>query len=207
MIYAAEQVNLQFILNVILNEKKEVIHAVAGHRFSAHEKGTEFLNHLCRAGSAPADIVITTNGGYPLDQNIYQSVKGMTAAEATVNEEGIIIMVAACSDGHGGESFYRHLAEAENPGEVLEQALRVSRDETEPDQWEYQILARILSKNKVIFVTDMCEPEMIRAMHMDHAMTVEEALRKARDIKGTDAKITVIPDGVSVIVGRGELSN
>ena len=201
MVYAAEQVNLQFILNVILNEKKEVIHAVAGHKFFAHEKGIEFLNNLCRTGSAPADIVITTNGGYPLDQNIYQSVKGMTAAEATVNEEGIIIMVAACSDGHGGESFYRHLSEAASPKEVLEQALQVSRDETEPDQWEYQILARILSKNKVILVTDMCDPAIIRSMHMDHALTVEAALNQARDIKGLDAKITVIPDGVSVIVG------
>ena len=61
------------------------------------------------------DIAISTNGGYPLDQNIYQSVKGMTAAEATCKEDGIIIMVAACNDGHGGESFYRNVSEAKSP--------------------------------------------------------------------------------------------
>ena len=69
-----------------------------------------------------------------------------------------------------------------------------------PDQWEFQILCRILSKHKVIMVTDMCDPEIIKNMHMDHAYTFEEALNKAFNIKGNDAKVAVIPDGVSVIV-------
>ena len=134
-----------------------------------------------------ADIVVSTNGGYPLDQNIYQSVKGMTAAEATCKEGGIIIMVSACNDGHGGQSFYDNLVNAESPQRLL-------------DQWEFQILARILSKFTVILVTDMCEPQMIKNMHMDHAFTLQEAIQKAFRIKGEDAKVTVIPDGVAVIV-------
>ncbi|NQT27104.1 nickel-dependent lactate racemase [candidate division KSB1 bacterium] len=200
MIYAAQQVNLKFILNVILNDKKEVIHAVAGDMEKAHHEGCAFLSRLCQVDRVPADIVITSNGGYPLDQNIYQSVKGMTAAEAMANEGGVIIMVAACNDGHGGESFFKNMAEASHPQEVLERALQISRDETVPDQWEYQILARILDRFRVILVTDMCDPSLIKAMHLDHAQTIEDALDQARRIKGEEAKIAVIPDGVSVIV-------
>ncbi len=69
-----------------------------------------------------------------------------------------------------------------------------------PDQWEAQILARILDKHKVIFVTDMCDPEMIRSMHMEHAKDFASAFRRAMEIKGQDASVVVIPDGVSVIV-------
>ena len=69
-----------------------------------------------------------------------------------------------------------------------------------PDQWEFQILARILEKFTVIMVTDLCDPQMIKNMHMKHASSFEEALQMAFDIKGKDAKVAVIPDGVSVIV-------
>jgi nickel-dependent lactate racemase len=201
MIFAAQKANLQFILNVVLNGKKEIIHAVAGHREAAHQQGCDFLSQLCRVKARPADIVITTNGGYPLDQNIYQSVKGMTAAEATTYDGGIIIMVSACNDGHGGESFYQNLAAATHPREILKRTLRIPRDETVPDQWEYQILARILNRFRVILVTELCDPNMITAMHMDHASTVGEALEKAWKLKGRK-KVTIIPDGVGVIVGK-----
>lgn len=62
--------------------------------------------------------MVSSNGGYPLDQNIYQSVKGMTAAESTCKEGGVIIMVAACNDGHGGQSFYDNLANSKSPREL-----------------------------------------------------------------------------------------
>ena len=74
------------------------------------------------------------------------------------------------------------------------------RNETIPDQWEMQILARILDKFTVIMVTDRCSPEMIKEMHMEHAATFQEALQRAFEIKGNNASVTVIPDGVSVIV-------
>ena len=79
MVYAARKANLAYIVNVVINEKKEAIYAVAGDMEQAHAVGCGFLSKLCGAHAAPADIVITTNGGYPLDQNVYQSVKGMTA--------------------------------------------------------------------------------------------------------------------------------
>ena len=126
--------------------------------------------------------------------------QGMTAAEATCKEGGIIIMVSACNDGHGGQSFYDNMANAESPKKLLDKVIKVPRNETEPDQWEFQILSRILNKFTVILVTDMCEPQMIKNMHMEHAFTLQEAIQKAMNIKGEDAKVTVIPDGVAVIV-------
>jgi len=200
MLYAAKQAELAFILNVVIDSEKKVIKAFAGDSELAHTKGCEFVMELASVTAVKADIVISTNGGYPLDQNIYQSVKGMTAAEATCKEGGVIIMVSACNDGHGGKSFYDNMSNATSPREVLDKTIKVGRNETVPDQWEFQILARILDKHTVILVTDMCDPKIIKKMHMQHAATFEKALEKAFHIKGNDATITVLPDGVSVVV-------
>lgn len=200
MLQAAKSVNLAFILNVAIDKDKKVIGAFAGNLEKAHEAGCEFVTKLSKVDSVDADIVVSTNGGYPLDQNIYQTVKGMTAAEATCKENGVIIMVSACNDGHGGQSFYDSVASASSPTEILEKVRKISKSETIPDQWEFQILARILEKFTVIMVTDLCDPQMIKNMHMKHASSFKEALQMAFDIKGKDAKVAVIPDGVSVIV-------
>ena len=106
MIYAAEQAKLAFIINVVLDENKKVIRAYAGDFNEAHREGCRFVDQMSGVDAIPSDIVISTNGGYPLDQNIYQSVKGMTAAEASCNPGGVIIMVSSCIDGHGGQSLY-----------------------------------------------------------------------------------------------------
>ncbi|CEN23436.1 nickel-dependent lactate racemase [Paraclostridium sordellii] len=200
MLQAAKSVNLAFILNVAIDKDKKVIGAFAGNLEKAHEAGCEFVTKLSKVDSIDADIVVSTNGGYPLDQNIYQTVKGMTAAEATCKENGVIIMVSACNDGHGGQSFYDSVASASSPTEILEKVRKIPKSKTIPDQWEFQILARILEKFTVIMVTDLCDPQMIKNMHMKHASSFEEALQMAFDIKGKDAKVAVIPDGVSVIV-------
>ena len=200
MLYAAEQAKLAFILNVVIDAKKKVIAAFAGDSEKAHVKGCEFVLNMSQVKKNPTDIVITTNGGYPLDQNIYQSVKGMTAAEANCKPGGVIIMVAGLSDGHGGESFYKMVSTASSPQKLLEEFSRIPRNETKPDQWEAQILCRILSNYKVIMVTDMCSPKMIRQMHMEHAKTFDEALARAFELKGRNATVSLIPDGVSVIV-------
>lgn len=110
-----------------------------------------------------------TNGGYPLDQNIYQAVKGMTAAEAVCKENGVIIMLAECSDGHGGEGFYNTFAWVEKVEAVMEDILSRGRHETIPDQWESQVLARILIHHTVM-ISDLDEV-LIKDMHMQKAAT------------------------------------
>lgn len=202
MLFAAEQAKLAFIVNVILDHKKRVIKAFAGDSVKAHLAGCEYLKSKCQAKVPESDIVITSNGGYPLDQNIYQAVKGMTAAEAACHENGVIIMVSSCCDGHGGESFYENMASAHCPFEVLKKTAAVPRNKTAPDQWEFQILARVLSKHKVIMVSSDCDPGMIKAMHMEHAFTLDEAIERAFSYMGKNAKVSVIPDGVSVIVEK-----
>ncbi len=200
MIWAARQAKLRFVCNVVIDSDKKAIFAVAGDLEKAHEKGCSFLSALCGAKRRIADIVITTNGGYPLDQNIYQSVKGMTAAEATVRDGGVIIMLAACNDGHGGQSFFDQLAGASDLNFAMNEILSRGRDRTIPDQWEAQILIRILLKAKVILVSEAPD-DMVRAMHMIPSHSLQQALEQAEAIIGNkEATVTAIPDGVSVMV-------
>lgn len=203
MLYAAKAAKLAFICNVVIDADKKVIAAFAGDREKAHYAGADFEMKLAGVKPVPADIVITTNGGYPLDQNIYQSVKGMTAAEATCKEGGVIIDVSSCSDGHGGEDFYNNLKNAESIQKAMDEILARGRNETVFDQWEAQILMRMLLKFTIIMVTEAPQ-QMVEDMHMKYAASVDDALAMAKEVlakKGiTDPKITVIPDGVSVIV-------
>ena len=144
--------------------------------------------------------MITSNGGYPLDQNIYQAVKGMTTAESCVREGGVIIMVAACEDGHGGDAFYHWFTEAKTPAEVTDRIACIAQKDTLPDQWEAQILARVLTKCSVILVTNHCDPQIVHGMHLLQAPDIDTALAMAREKVGEKADIVVIPDGISVIV-------
>ena len=200
MLWAAKQVNLRYIVNVVLNGEKQVIYAVAGALEQAHKKGTDFLSGLCGAETAPADIVISTNGGYPLDQNVYQAVKGMTAAEAAVKEGGVIIMLALSNDGIGGDHFYHQLADEQDINKTMDVFLSRGRKETVPDQWQTQIFIRVLQKAKVIYVSQV-EAKLVEDMHMIPAATLEEAMAKAKQLSGKEnPTITAIPDGVAVMV-------
>ena len=195
----------KFIVNVIIDADKKVVHAVAGDAIEAHAAGCKFLQDYCQVvPKKAADIAISTNGGYPLDQNMYQSVKGMTAAEAAAKDDGILIMVSNCGDGHGGEGFYEALKNCSSPADLMEEILKVPQDQTKPDQWEYQIQCRILMQHKVIYV--MCEENRKMAQEMGFAVAndVNEALEMAIKEKGKDAHISIIPDGVSVMVKKPE---
>ena len=200
MLWAAKKVNLRYIVNVVLNGEKQVIYAVAGDLEKAHKKGTDFLFDLCGAETSLADIVISTNGGYPLDQNVYQAVKGMTAAEAAVKEGGVIIMLAESGDGIGGDHFYRQLADAPDINITMDLFLNRGRNETVPDQWQTQIFIRVLQKAKVIYVSQV-ESETVKKLHMIPASNLEEAMEKAKQLIGKEnPTITAIPDGVAVMV-------
>ena len=199
MVYACRAAKLAFICNVVINAKHEVVGAFAGDCEQAHLAGVEFLKELCLCEKVPADIVISSNNGYPLDQNIYQAVKGMTAGEATCKEGGVIIMTAACNDGHGSESFMRTIAQDLPAAQILAQIEATPMADTIHDQWESQILARILSRFHVVLITE-ADPALVRAMKMHPASTLQEALRIAEDLLGREGTITVIPEGISAIV-------
>lgn len=199
MLWAAKEAGLAYIVNVVLNENKETIFAVAGDVEKAHAAGVAFLDSLCGVTAEKSDIVITTNGGYPLDQNIYQAVKGMTAGEAVVKKGGVIIMCAASSDGIGGEHFYRQLAEERDISKTAELFMSRGRNETVPDQWQTQIMLRVLMHATVIYVSE-ADDDTVRNMHMIPAHSISEAMGIAKGILGNDSpSVTAIPDGVSVI--------
>lgn len=201
MMAAAEMAGLAFILNVVLDGEHRVIGAFAGDIHAAHEAGCSFVRELAGVRAVDCDVAITTNGGYPLDQNIYKVVKGMTAAEATLGDGGVIIAVAGCADGHGGEGFFDSIA-GSDPAEFEQACIDRPKDQTLPDQWTAQIFARILAHHPVILVTDLCDHEMIRAMHMTPAVSVDEAVQLAFDFKGPDARFAIIPDDLGVVVQR-----
>lgn len=200
MLYAARAAHLAFICNVVINSDKEAIYAVSGDVDQAHIAGREFLSSKCKVDAVMSDIVISTNGGYPLDQNIYQAVKGMTAAEATVKEGGVIIMLAKSNDGHGGAEFYKTFKEEKDLKRMMATFMATPKDQTRIDQWQSQIFARLLMRATVIYISDAPD-EMVSDLHMVPAHSLEEAMKKAEEIVGNpNASVCAIPDGVSVIV-------
>lgn len=198
MVCAARAVNVQFILNVALDGNKKVIAAFAGDLERAHEKGCCFIRKLSQCPAVTADIVVTGNGGYPLDQNLYQTPKAVATAEACAGEDGVIIMCASCVDGMGGTHFEKLIVSG-TVDEIEQRLSKIPPKETIPEQWCAQIYSRILKKHKVILVTTYLDHELVRRANMIPASSPDEALAIAYGIKGRDAKVAVIPDGVSVL--------
>ena len=200
MLAAADLARLAFIVNVVIDEEKRTVAAFAGDHRAAHAAGVEFLRPWCEVKAVPGDVVVTSNGGAPLDQNVYQCVKSLTAAEATAKPGAVLIVCAELRDGTGGEGFYRSLRDCESPKALFDACAATPQGETIPDQWESQILARVLMDHRVIFVT---RPEMagtLGEMKLDFAPDLPAALAMARADKGENAEITLVPNGISVVV-------
>ena len=198
MVCAARAVNVQFILNVALNAEKKVIAAFAGDLEEAHAEGVAFVRKLAQCPSVTGDIVITSNGGYPLDQNLYQSPKAVATAEACCADGGVIIMCASCFDGMGGTHFEKLIVRG-TVDEIDEYLSKIPPKETIPEQWCAQIYSRILKKHRIILVTTYLDHELVRKANMIPASSPDEALAMAYEMMGKDARVVVIPDGVAVL--------
>ena len=198
MVYAARAVKLAFILNVALDSEKKVIASFAGDMEEAHEKGVAFVRSLAQCPGVAGDIVVTSNGGYPLDQNLYQSPKAVATAEACCRDGGVIIMCCSCADGMGGTNFEKLMVMG-SVGEIEEYLSKIPPKESISEQWCVQIYARILKKHKVILVTTYLDHELVRKANMIPASTPDEALEIAYGMMGRDAEVVVIPDGVAVL--------
>jgi len=188
---------LDFSVNVTLDSRKRVSGVFAGDFKEAHREGCRFLEGFVRVEAVEADIVVTTNGGYPLDRDLYQAVKGMTVGEAVVREGGVIIVASECRDGVGHPDFRELVERGETPEEILEMIRTPGFFQV--DQWEAQVLARVLTRFDVICVTGGVEPSTLESMHLTHARTVDNAMNLAMGHVGRDPEITVIPGGPSTI--------
>lgn len=198
MLCAAKAVNVQFIFNVALDGEKKIVAAWAGDLEKAHEAGVAFIRQWSQCPVVTGDIVVTSNGGYPLDQNLYQSPKAMATAEACAGEDGVIIMCCSCCDGMGGAHFGQ-LIQRGTPDEIDRYLSSIPPEKTIPEQWCTQVCVRVLRKHPVILVTTFLSHDEVRKANMIPASTPDEALEIAYRLKGEHASVVVIPDGVSVL--------
>ena len=198
MLCAAKAVNVQFIFNVALDGEKKIVAAWAGDLEQAHEAGVAFIRQWSQCPVVTGDIVVTSNGGYPLDQNLYQSPKAMATAEACAGEDGVIIMCCSCCDGMGGAHFGQ-LIQRGTPDEIDRYLSSIPPEKTIPEQWCTQVCVRVLRKHPVILVTTFLNHDEVRKANMIPASTPDEALEIAYRLKGEQASVVVIPDGVSVL--------
>ncbi len=187
-----------FLLNVTLNQARQITGVFAGDLIKAHQAGCEFARrHAIRKVAQLFDIVITSNSGYPLDLNLYQAVKGMSAAARIVKPGGVIIMAAECWDGlpnHG--EFKRLLWEAGSPEEILDRIMTPGF--RCHDQWEAQILAQLRQKASIYLFTDGLTEEEIRRSHLLPCPSVEETVKELLR-SNPQATIAVLPDGPQTV--------
>jgi nickel-dependent lactate racemase len=190
---AALMTHPDFVVNVTLNRDKEITSVWAGDIVKAHIPGCAFARKTAmRPVKAPFDVVVTTNAGYPLDQNLYQSVKGMSAAASIVNEGGAIITAAECCDGLPEHGNFRSILESYKS---VPEMLRVIAASTETihDQWEAQVLGLILKKARAYLVSGLPRDEVELAF-MTPVASVEEALEiEAR--RGNLGTVACLPEG------------
>ncbi len=188
-----------FLLNVTLNRDKQITGVFAGDMDQAHERGCAFVKqHALASVRAAYDVVITSNAGAPLDLNLYQAVKGMSAAAQVVKKGGAIILAADCWDGIPEHGQYKGLLyEATSPRSLLE---RVRADDCHcQDAWQAQIHAQVCEKADVYLFSHNLTDEQIKKSLLkpcrDIAKTVEQLLR----VHGQGASICVLPEGPQTI--------
>jgi nickel-dependent lactate racemase len=188
-----------FLLNVTLNARREISSVFAGEMLAAHAAGCDFVRDKAMVPvNAPYDIVITTNSGYPLDQNLYQSVKGMSAANQIVRPGGAIIAAAACADGVPAHGRYAALlAEAGSPRGVLEMLARPGF--SEQDQWQVQIQALIQLRADVYVYSDGLTDAQITQALFKPCRNLEQTIADLQARYGPDARICAIPEGPQTV--------
>jgi len=195
----ARMVRVHFALDVTLNREQQITAAFAGDVFAEHRAACARARETAmREVPTPFDVVVTTNSGYPLDQNLYQSVKGMSAAAKIVKPGGTIISAAECRDGlplHG--SYGAVLASAADPGALL--AMIKAPGYAVPDQWQVQVQAQIQLKADVLVKTSGLAPDAVRAAHFTPIDDVGESVRASLARAGGDATLCVLPQGPQTI--------
>jgi lactate racemase len=142
--------------------------------------------------------VVTSNSGFPLDQNLYQAVKGMSAAAKVVRDGGTIVCAAECRDGFPGHGRFRELLGSRaTPAELIESIKAAPR--TIPDQWQVQVQANIQSRATVHMYSDHLTDEELREAHLEPTHDIAATVRDALDRAGPAATVCVLPEGPQTI--------
>jgi nickel-dependent lactate racemase len=196
MVEQARLAKLDFVLNVLLNQHKQITAVFAGDLVAAHEAGCEAARKIAGARVPHrVDITITTNSGSPLDLDLYQTVKGMDGASLITRDGGIVIIASSCAAGVGPQSFVDVHRACRSPIDVMQ---KVRREEPLGVQWQNQVLARIQMRNQVMLRSELPD-EAVRGMWIEPVHDMNAAVASALACMGREAQIAVIPEGPLVL--------
>ena len=195
----AAQTGVDFSVEVTLNRDHQITSVYAGEPETAHRAASRFAKSVAmQRVQGPFDVVVTTNSGYPLDMNLYQAVKGMSAAAQVVKRGGTIICAAECSDGVPEHGQYSRLLRSRNsPEELLDMISATSHNVH--DQWQVQIQAQIQLKASVLVKTGFLSDDEVREALLEPIDDVEQAVCDELAAAGADARLCVIPEGPQTI--------
>ncbi len=192
MLEAAKMAKVDFILNVVINSKGEIVKVVAGDMEKAFQEGVKVVDEMYRVSvDRRADIVAVSSGGYPADVNLYQAYKAVDSALEIVKRGGVIILVAECSEGHGNQAFYDWMIKFKD---IKTAEREIKRNFVLGGHKAYYLM-KALQKAQIILVSAMPDYYVANVFKLKTARTVNEALNEAFKIVGENAKIWVMPYG------------
>ena len=195
----AAHCGVDFSVDVAINRDREITHVGAGELFAVHERMCRFVkDSAMQAFTSSFDVVVTTNSGYPLDQNLYQAVKGMSAAAQVVKRGGVILCAAECADGLPSHGEYESILAARDTPEAL-LAMICAPGHNRHDQWEVQVQAQIQSQAEVHLKADGLSDDQIRAAHLRPMHDVGARAREILEQRGPTATLCVLPEGPQTI--------
>ncbi|MGE5554356.1 MAG: nickel-dependent lactate racemase [Betaproteobacteria bacterium] len=186
-------VGIDFIFNVVVNERKELVAAVAGHYLQAHREGCRLADRVFKVGlPEPADVVLASAGGFPKDVNLYQAQKGLDNARLAVKPGGTIILVAECREGFGDATFEQWMVEVGDPDAII---ARLSREFVMGGHKAVAV-ALTLKRARVILVSSL-PPELVRQAKLQPAESAQQALGEV--LSDGQATVAVLPYAGSVV--------
>ena len=192
---AGAMVGIDFIVNVVLSEHKEILKAVAGDATEAHRAGCRFLDRLYRKElKEPADIVLVSQGGAPKDLNLYQTQKALDNAKHAVKDGGVIILIGSCKEGLGEKTFEQWMTEADSAHSLIE---RIGR-EFKLGGHKAAAIAMVLERAEVDLVSEL-DDDFVRSIFLKPYKTAQDALDHAFSKLGPDARVLAMPYGGSTL--------
>ena len=195
----AEATGVDFAVDVLLDRRHRIVDVFAGDLPTEHAAACRAARRLAMvAVPAEFDVVVTTNSGFPLDQNLYQCVKGMSAGATVVRRGGTLICAAECRDGFPDHGSYREVLASRPTPAALLQAIEARRD-TEPDQWQVQIQCQVQARARVLVHTGGLTTAELAAAHLEPAADVSDTVRDELDRLGPATTLCVLPEGPQTI--------
>jgi len=190
----ALRVGPSFLINVTLNERREITGVFAGDLIAAHRDGCEFVRKSAmQKVKAPFEIVVTTNSGYPLDLNLYQGVKGMSAGARILEKGGLLILACECRQGvPPGSPLDQLLSSARSPEEIL--TMLSTPGFVRPEQWQAQIQALIQRQAEVLLHSSLSD-DIVRGAFLTPCRDIAAAVRDRLRTLGPEARVAVLPQG------------